>query len=143
MADIWDSAKRSAVMSAIRGRGNLSTEMRMVRLLRAAGLVGWRRHQRLPGRPDFVFRREKVAIFVDGCFWHGCPRCYKAPATRGDFWAFKLADNRRRDRRVSRQLRAMGWAVVRVWECRLRASPARDLKRIRRKLNSGTVNEAS
>lgn len=134
MGDIWSRKKRSEVMAAVRGKGNRSTEMRMVTLFREYGITGWRRHQSLPGRPDFIFRKEKVAIFVDGCFWHGCPRCYRAPATRKKFWAAKIGENRRRDRRVSRELRSAGWSVLRVWECSLRKRPEAVLARILRKL---------
>lgn len=139
MADIWSKEKRSEVMAAIRGRGNRSTEMRMIVLFRAHGVTGWRRHQAFPGRPDFVFRSEKVAIFVDGCFWHGCPRCYSAPATRKAFWKAKLEGNRRRDRRVSRQLRAAGWSVLRIWECSLRKRPEATIRRVIRTLGARTT----
>ena len=70
MPDVFTAAKRSAVMARIRGRGNKDTELRMMALLRAHGITGWRRGQKLFGKPDFVFRRERVAVFVDGCFWH-------------------------------------------------------------------------
>ena len=134
MTDIWSTEKRSQVMAAVRSKGNRSTELRMAELFQTNGLKGWRRHQPLPGKPDFVFRREKVAVFVDGCFWHGCPRCYTAPSTRKAFWKAKLDDNRRRDRRVSRQLRAQGWRVVRVWECSLRKRPDASVRRVMRAL---------
>ena len=68
------------------------------------------------GRPDFVFPRQKVAVFVDGCFWHGCPRHYNVPANNAGFWRRKLEANRARDRLVTRMLRRAGWIVVRVWE---------------------------
>lgn len=136
MADIWSKEKRSQVMSAIRGKGNRSTELRMIELMREAGIKGWRRHQPLPGKPDFVFRKEKVAVFVDGCFWHGCPRCYRPPATNKAFWTTKVTANRRRDRRVSRQLRGMGWRVARVWECGIRKNPDAIVRRIRRMLDA-------
>src|SRR3989442_3445808 len=74
MPDVFTKAKRSAVMSLIRGSGNRDTELRMMALFRAHGVTGWRRGALLTGRPDFVFRRERVAVFVDGCFWHGCPK---------------------------------------------------------------------
>jgi len=106
-------------MSAVKGRGNLSTELRMVALLRAAGITGWRRGVSLPGKPDFVFRAQKVAVFVDGCFWHGCPRHGRIPKTRVAFWSTKLTLNSARDSKVSRELRATGWTVLRVWECAL------------------------
>ena len=91
----------------------------MARLLRKAGLKGWRRHLRLPGRPDFAWPAKRVALFVDGCFWHGCPSCYRAPRHNSRFWADKVKANRRRDLRVSRKLRAEQWKVLRVWECRV------------------------
>ena len=124
MADFMTPAERSERMSRIRARGNQSTELRMVAILRAHGLVGWRRHQKIPGTPDFVWRRERVALFVDGCFWHGCPRCYRKPASNEKFWAQKVARNRARDGRVARRLRREGWSVLRVWEHCLRDEEA-------------------
>jgi len=73
----------------------------------------------LPGTPDFAWPRQRVALFVDGCFWHGCPRCYKAPRHNSSFWRAKAAANRARDRRVGRILRTRGWQVIRVWECQV------------------------
>lgn len=116
MSDIFTKAKRSQVMAAVRGRGNRSTEGAVVALLRRHGITGWRRHQGVLGRPDFVFRREKVAVFVDGCFWHGCPRHGTMPVRNRGFWRAKLERNMARDRRVTRRLRREGWSVVRIWE---------------------------
>jgi len=125
--------RRSELMSLIRGSGNRSTELRLASAFRAAGLNGWRRHLGLPGRPDFTFRKERVCIFVHGCFWHGCPRCYRQPRTNIAFWRAKVAGNRARDRRSVRKLRAMGYHVIVVWECDLRgACVERVLGRIRR-----------
>ena len=134
MTDIWDIAKRSEVMARIRSKGNLSTEAKMVALFKAFDIKGWRRHLPLPGRPDFVFRSARVAVFVDGCFWHGCPRCYRAPGSNVEFWENKVATNRRRDRRVTRQLRSVGWCVLRVWECSLRKRPEATVRRLLRAL---------
>jgi DNA mismatch endonuclease, patch repair protein len=111
------SEARSRIMSAIRGRGNQTTELRVAKLLRSWGLRGWRRHQALPGRPDFAWPRIRVALFVDGCFWHGCPKCYRPPSSHKSYWAGKLSDNRARDRRANQRLRKLGWQVIRVWEC--------------------------
>jgi DNA mismatch endonuclease (patch repair protein) len=115
MTDVFDQQKRSAVMAAIRSTGNLSTELRLVSLLRRERIAGWRRHQYLAGRPDFVFTHQRVAIFVDGCFWHGCD-CRSIPVTRRNFWRNKIQQNRKRDKLVSRQLRAKKWTVLRFWE---------------------------
>ena len=106
-------------MSRIRGSGNRDTELRLMALFRAHGTTGWRRRQKLFGKPDFVFRRMRVAVFVDGCFWHGCPKPKHAPRPKNnaDWWAAKLDGNRARDRKVTRTLRSQGWRVVRVWEC--------------------------
>lgn len=121
-------------MSRIRGKGNRSTEVALLHLLRMHHLTGWRRHLPLPGKPDFAFPREKVAIFVDGCFWHGCPNCSTVPTTRREFWVKKISENKRRDRRVSRALRSKGWSVVRIWECRLRKYPEAQIRRVERVL---------
>ena len=134
MTDIWSKQKRSEVMSLIRSRGNRTTEGRMITLFREHGIKGWRRHQPLPGCPDFIFRRERTAVLVDGCFWHGCPRCYRAPKSNPEFWAEKIRRNRRRDRWVSRHLRDAGWSVIRVRECVLKRSPGAVASRIQRKL---------
>jgi DNA mismatch endonuclease, patch repair protein len=81
MTDIWDKRKRSEVMSHIRSHGNKDTELRLMQIFRAARNTGWRRKQNLPGKPDFVFRNARVAVFVDGCFWHGCPKHYRPPSS--------------------------------------------------------------
>jgi DNA mismatch endonuclease (patch repair protein) len=121
MPDVFTPDQRSALMSRIRGSGNRDTELRMIKLFRAHGITGWRRKQKLFGKPDFVFRRERVAVFVDGCFWHGCPKPKHAPSpkNRADWWAEKLGRNRLRDQEVTERLLESGWHVVRVWECDL------------------------
>ena len=135
---------RSQLMARIRSRGNKKTEVVMVALLRANGITGWRRHQPLPGRPDFIFRRERVALFVDGCFWHGCPRHYRPPTSSRSFWREKVETNRSRDLRVTRALRKAGWTVVRVWECALtRRASARTVGRIVRALARGLAGTRS
>ena len=124
-------------MSQIRGKLNDRTEVRMVKILRSNGIKGWRRHLALPGKPDFAFRPQKVAVFVDGCFWHSCPVHGRSPDSNQGYWLPKLARNKRRDRRVSRALRAMGWKVIRFWEHDL-ANERRVVSRIVRSLNMGT-----
>ena len=133
MSQLFSGLTRSELMSRIRSRGNKKTELAMVRLLRLHGLSGWRRHQPLPGTPDFVFLRHRLALFVDGCFWHGCPKHCRLPKTNRAFWAEKFAANKTRDRLVTRTLRARGWRVLRVWEHELtRKNEGRLLGRIRR-----------
>lgn len=117
MADIFTKQKRSQVMSAVKGKGNKSTELALAKLFRKNGIKGWRRNYRgLIGRPDFVFPKEKLAVFVDGCFWHGCKKHRTIPATRKNFWLSKIGGNQRRDKRVNRLLRRKGWEIVRFWE---------------------------
>ncbi len=135
MPDVFTKEKRSAVMALIRSRGNRDTELRMIALFREHGITGWRRNARVFGKPDFVFRAAKVAVFVDGCFWHGCPRHATMPASNRVFWEAKLARNAARDREVTRALRKAGWRVLRVWECALtRTRSARTAARIARTL---------
>ena len=135
MPDVFTKAKRSEVMSRIRSRGNRDTELRLIALMREHGITGWRRNARVFGKPDFVFRAAKLAVFVDGCCWHGCPRHATMPANNRAFWKAKLARNAQRDRAVTRALRASGWAVLRVWECALtRTRSARTAARIARVL---------
>ena len=133
MPDIFTKDKRSEVMSRIRGKGNESTELKLLKLFREHGIKGWRRHQPLTGKPDFVFPKDQLAIFVDGCFWHGCPRCYIKPKQNAKFWREKIGGNVKRDRKVSRMLLAEGWSVCRIWECRLK-KPDSVIRRIRRML---------
>lgn len=116
MADVFSREKRSAIMARIRSRGNRTTEERFVRILRKHRVAGWRRGSKLPGQPDIVFPKSRVAVFVDGDFWHGNPRRFRLPKTNRAYWREKIASNRRRDRSVSRRLRAMGWTVLRLWE---------------------------
>ena len=130
-------------MSRIRGAGNKGTELRLIAIFRAQGITGWRRHQPVFGKPDFVFpklppsprlrRTGKLAVFVDGCFWHECPRHFIRPRGNAAFWRKKIATNKARDRLVNRTLRAKGWRVLRIWEHELtRKNERRCLARIRR-----------
>jgi DNA mismatch endonuclease (patch repair protein) len=116
MADVFTKEKRSAVMSRIRGKGNKATEVALATLFRVNGITGWRRHYPIEGKPDFAFPKLKLAVFVDGCFWHGCPKHATHPKGNGAFWLAKLEANKARDRKVNRLLRLKGWRVLRIWE---------------------------
>jgi DNA mismatch endonuclease (patch repair protein) len=128
---------RSELMSRVRSTGNRTTEVRLKTLLRQEGLGGWRRHLSLPGKPDFTWPRLRVALFVDGCFWHGHD-CGKniSPKTNPEEWRIKISRNKKRDQRVNRDLRNMGWSVIRIWECQLRR-PKNCITRIKRILGKG------
>lgn len=135
MPDIFSKTKRSAVMAAIRSHGNKTTELRLIEIFRAHGIMGWRRRFPLFGKPDFVFAKEKLAIFVDGCFWHGCPRHASMPKSNSAFWRMKIAGNRKRDREVRRALRTKNWRVLRIWEHDLtRKSGGKLVRRIIKRL---------
>jgi DNA mismatch endonuclease (patch repair protein) len=132
--DVFTPKKRSEVMAAIRSRGNKDTELKLVTILRAAGITGWRRHQPLLGRPDFVFRHARLAIFVDGCFWHGCHWHCRMPRANREYWQRKISRNAIRDRSTTKLLRRSGWRVVRIWAHSLR-SPEIVLRRITSELS--------
>lgn len=115
--DVFSKAKRSQVMAAIRYRGNRSTERIFAAMLRRFRISGWKLHcSHIPGRPDFYFPDRKTVVFVDGCFWHGCPKCFQPPRQNASYWAAKIGGNRRRDRRVTSALRHVGIKVIRLWE---------------------------
>ncbi|MFA6560879.1 MAG: very short patch repair endonuclease [Verrucomicrobiia bacterium] len=133
MSDVHSQAVRSYNMSRVRGRGNKKTELALLSLFRLFHIKGWRRQSTIFGRPDFVFPKLKLAVFVDGCFWHSCPKHATKPANNAAFWRKKLAANKARDRRVTRMLRRMGWRVVRIWEHELtQKNEARLLGRLQR-----------
>lgn len=121
MTDIYPKTKRSQIMSRVRAQGNLKTELALVKLFRQHRITGWRRHPKLFGNPDFVFRELRLAVFVDGCFWHGCPKHASQPATNRAFWREKLLRNKDRDRLVTRTLKKGGWRVLRIWQHELTA----------------------
>ena len=110
-------------------------ERRFRRALWASGVRGYRLHRRLPGRPDLTFGRVRLAVFVHGCFWHRCPRGHlPAPKSNADFWERKLSENQRRDDRAIRDLTALGWDVLVMWECDLRTSMAEQIERVREQI---------
>ena len=134
MADVLSKKKRSAAMAAVRSRGNKQTELVLAKLLRANRITGWSRHPSLLGKPDFVFRRHRLAVFVDGCFWHGCPSHCRMPSSNQTYWRPKIAGNKARDTLVVAALRKRGWRVLRIWEHELK-KPSRCLARVLRSLS--------
>ena len=123
MTDVFTLEKRSAIMRRVKGR-DTAPEMKIRRMLRAAG-IGYRLGGcGLPGRPDVVMKGRGVAVFVHGCFWHGhdCPRGSRAPKANADYWRAKIDRNRARDARVGAELAQGDWRVLTVWECEMRAA---------------------
>lgn len=129
--DRFKKATRSKIMSAIRSTGNKSTEWRFRAALVSSGICGWKMHlKELPGNPDFVFKKEKLVVFVDGCFWHGCPKCYRRPFSSRKYWDSKLNKNKKRDILKNKNLISLGWSVLRFWEHEVLDSPKRCIKNI-------------
>lgn len=110
-------------MSLVRSRGNKSTELFVEEALKANRITGWKKHpQNIPGKPDFYFPKHRLAVFVDGCFWHMCPICGRLPKSRQEFWRTKIDENRQRDNRIKRKLRALGYRTMRIWEHELKTT---------------------
>jgi DNA mismatch endonuclease (patch repair protein) len=138
--DTLSKQQRSTLMSRVRSRGNATTEAAVARVFRSMHVVGWRRHsclrlstdakERLRTYPDFVFRQSRLAVFVDGCFWHGCRRHRRTPKTNTKWWCNKVNANRARDQRVTKLLRAHGWRVIRIWEHDVRSRPQHCVSRV-------------
>lgn len=127
---------RSRNMRAIRSFGNKTTENRLVSLLKKHRLNGWRLHPaHVIGNPDLMIPKARVAVFIDGCFWHACPKCGHIPKTNKAYWQAKISRNRVRDARTTRKLRRLGFSVVRLWECDLRKHPLTCVRRIRQALS--------
>lgn len=118
-------------MGAIRGKGNRTTEARFRAMLVRAGIRGWTMQTKdMKGKPDFYFPESKVAIFLDGCFWHGCPKCGHVPSVNRPFWKAKIERNQQRDKLTDELLRQIGITAVRFWEHELQECPRQCIKRL-------------
>lgn len=130
-APVPKDPRTSALMSRIKGR-DTAPERTLRSLLSAEGVRGYRlNYAKAPGRPDLAFVGRRIAVFVHGCFWHGCPHCRPPrPKSNRTFWQVKLERNAARDRRKARALRGAGWRVLTIWACRLRQWPEREVGRV-------------
>lgn len=131
--DVLSPSQRSNCMSRIRSR-DTKPEISLRRALWGKGLR-YRLKNRLPGRPDIVFTNRRIAIFVDGCFWHQCPIHGRIPESNRDFWENKLRDNTRRDADVTQYLKSQGWEVIRIWEHEISDDLGNIVNRILLKIN--------
>lgn len=122
MTDVLTPEQRKKNMSRIHGK-NTSPELKLRKHLWKSGLRGYRVYYNLPGKPDIVFTKQKLVIFVDGCFWHKCPVCFRPPATNEGFWNEKLQKNVERDLKVNEKLQNAGWKVLRIWEHEIKKTP--------------------
>jgi DNA mismatch endonuclease, patch repair protein len=116
-------------MSRIHGK-NTIPEIKLRKLLWSRNIRGYRIHHNILGKPDIVFTKKKIAIFIDGCFWHKCPVCFQEPETRKEFWRKKICSNVERDKKVNLQLQKEGWTVRRFWEHEVRKNPEQILSKI-------------
>ena len=125
-------------MGRVRSAGNKSTEDKLIAELKQNRVVGWRRKYPLFGKPDITFPKNKLVIFVDGCFWHACPKHGQVPESNRDFWVAKISANKKRDRLVDKKIKIMGWKVLRIWECELKNEKllGRKINRLRKLLSS-------
>lgn len=120
MADKLGKKERSDLMRKVK-RSNTKPEVRLRKALWASGLRGYRLDFKgAPGRPDVAYTKWRLAIFVDGCFWHGCPQCYRRPASNQEYWDAKINRNKERDKNVNVRLREAGWTIERYWECEVK-----------------------
>jgi DNA mismatch endonuclease (patch repair protein) len=120
MADVYNKETRSTVMRKVRSKGNKSTELQLIALFRKNNISGWRRNYQVKGHPDFVFFDKKVAVFVDGCFWHGHDCRNTRPKENEEYWAKKRERNIQHDKEITAIFESRGWTVMRIWECELK-----------------------
>ena len=120
MADVFTKEQRSKVMRQVKSNKNKSTELKLIAFFKANKIKGWRRNYPLFGKPDFTFPTIKVAIFVDGCFWHGHNCRNTTPKDNAEYWSKKVDRNKNRDTEVNKALERKKWTVVRLWECELK-----------------------
>ncbi len=127
--DVFDASKSSEIMSKVRSTKNKSTELRLIQEFKRLGITGWRRHVKIVGKPDFLFRKLRIALFVDGCFWHGHDCRNTKPKDHADYWRAKIERNQIRDRAVTERLQALGYRVIRIWECDFKKANAERLEK--------------
>ena len=120
MADVFDNKKRSEIMSKVRSKNNKSTELKLIEIFKENSIVGWKRNYPVKGHPDFVFLEKKIAIFVDGCFWHGHDCRNTRPSDNADYWTKKRERNMKHDKEITELFEGREWTVIRIWECELK-----------------------
>lgn len=120
MADTFTKSQRSDVMRKVKSNRNKSTELKLIQFFKENSIKGWRRNYKLFGKPDFVFPKQRLAIFLDGCFWHGHDCRNTKPKDNAEYWQTKIARNQQRDKNVTVTLTNKNWTVVRIWECELK-----------------------
>ena len=131
--DTVSKNKRSEIMKANKPKGNKSTELKLIQLFKQLGLKGWRRNYKIVGsKPDFVFRNKRIAVFADGCFWHGHNCRNLTPKQNSEYWQKKIENNRIRDKQINERLERKGWKVIRIWECEIKEKNKEKLKLLKK-----------
>lgn len=120
MADVFSPDERSKIMRKVKSSKNKSTELKLLEFFKEKNIKGWRRNFKLFGNPDFVFLKQRLAIFTDGCFWHGHDCRNTKPEDNKQYWQKKIQRNRTRDQLVNETLAEKRWEVIRIWECELK-----------------------
>lgn len=120
MSDVFSKEKHSEIMGKVKSNKNKSTELKLIKYFKDNNIKGWRRNYKIFGKPDFVFLKKKIAIFTDGCFWHGHNCRNTKPRNNAEYWTKKIARNIERDKKVTERLAVLGYKVIRIWECELK-----------------------
>jgi len=120
MTDTFSKTQRSEIMRAVKSKGNKSTEIKLIEIFKFHHITGWRRNYKLIGHPDFVFLKKRVALFADGCFWHGHSCRNVKPSDNAEYWKKKIKRNKKRDKAITNELTQKDWKVVRIWECEIK-----------------------
>lgn len=120
MPDVFDTKTRSSIMKKVRSSGNKSTEIQLISLFRKNGITGWKRNYQVKGHPDFIFPKFKLAVFVDGCFWHGHDCRNTKPKENEEYWQIKRRRNIQHDKAITALFEKRNWIVLRIWECELK-----------------------
>lgn len=122
MADVLTKKQRSYNMARIKSK-NTEPELVLRKILSKNKVRGYRLQYKILGRPDLAFPKKRLAVFIDGCFWHKCPLCFVKPTSRIEFWKEKIRNNIRRDKKVNKSLAKNNWKVLRIWEHELKKNP--------------------
>ena len=127
--DVHTKQQRSFNMSQIKSK-DTKCESAFRKYIWAQGIRGYRKHVKLPGKPDIYFPRHRVAVFIDGCFWHKCPKCYVRPKTNKIFWDTKIEGNVQRDKKNLKTLQIRGIAVIRFWQHEIKNNPEKCFRKL-------------
>lgn len=132
--DTFSKKERSQIMAKVKSKGNRSTELKAIQIFNELNIIGWRRNYPVKGKPDFVFLKYKIAVFIDGCFWHGCKDHCRMPNSNQDYWQKKIKKNKIRDIIVNTRFSNRKWIVIRIWEHDLKKpfnpEPFKELKKL-------------